>query len=173
MTNKPFQEVKAKFLDAWKSMGDTWGIARPMAQIHGLLMISEKPLSTDDVMRELVDLAWQRQHQPPGAGRLGDREARAPSRGPQGVFRKRKRHLGDALHHRPRAQAPGDRAGYQAPGRLPAGRRACPGSLPRAPGKSARYHESSRSSHEPTRRAADQQSTAAAFEILEVNTITA
>ena len=54
MTNKPFQEVKAKFLDAWKSMGDTWGIARPMAQIHGLLMISEKPLSTDDVMRELA-----------------------------------------------------------------------------------------------------------------------
>ena len=51
---KSFEEVKSKFLDAWGSMAGSWGIPRPMAQIHGLLMISEKPLSTDDVMRELA-----------------------------------------------------------------------------------------------------------------------
>jgi DNA-binding transcriptional regulator GbsR (MarR family) len=34
-------------------MGTYWGINRTMAQIHALLMISTRPLSTDDVMREL------------------------------------------------------------------------------------------------------------------------
>ena len=34
-------------------MGPNWGINRTMAQLHALLMVSEKPLSTDDVMKEL------------------------------------------------------------------------------------------------------------------------
>jgi DNA-binding transcriptional regulator GbsR (MarR family) len=34
-------------------MGPQWGINRTMAQLHALLMVSEEPLSTDDVMREL------------------------------------------------------------------------------------------------------------------------
>ena len=52
--SKRFEEVRAKFLDAWGNMGVTWGIGRTMARIHGLLMTAEKPLSTDDVMRELA-----------------------------------------------------------------------------------------------------------------------
>jgi DNA-binding transcriptional regulator GbsR (MarR family) len=34
-------------------MGTYWGINRTMAQIHALLMISTRPVSTDDVMRAL------------------------------------------------------------------------------------------------------------------------
>src|SRR5262249_4125968 len=43
-----------RFLNAWAEMGPKWGVPKAMAQIHALLMISEKPLSTDDVMQELA-----------------------------------------------------------------------------------------------------------------------
>jgi DNA-binding transcriptional regulator GbsR (MarR family) len=45
--------ARSCFIQAWGEMGAKWGIGRAMAQIHALLMISEKPLSTDDVMQEL------------------------------------------------------------------------------------------------------------------------
>ncbi len=48
-----YQEAKEKYLQAWGSLGSSWGVNRTMAQIHGLLMISTKPLSTEDIMEEL------------------------------------------------------------------------------------------------------------------------
>ena len=47
------EEAKNRFIHSWGEMGPQWGINRTMAQLHALLMISEKPLSTDDVMAEL------------------------------------------------------------------------------------------------------------------------
>ncbi len=46
-------EAKARFLQCWGEMGSGWGINKAMAQIHALLMVSEEPLSTDEIMQEL------------------------------------------------------------------------------------------------------------------------
>ncbi len=46
-------ELRTEFIRSWGEMGTYWGINRTMAQIHALLMISTRPVSTDDVMREL------------------------------------------------------------------------------------------------------------------------
>jgi DNA-binding transcriptional regulator GbsR (MarR family) len=48
------KEAKARFLDSWGEMGPKWGIQKSMAQIHALLMVSDRPLSTDEVMEELA-----------------------------------------------------------------------------------------------------------------------
>jgi DNA-binding transcriptional regulator GbsR (MarR family) len=48
------EEARDRFIDSWAEMGPRWGIPRAMAQIHALLMISEIPLSTDDVMEKLA-----------------------------------------------------------------------------------------------------------------------
>jgi DNA-binding transcriptional regulator GbsR (MarR family) len=48
-----YQEAKEKYIQAWGSLGSSWGVNRTMAQIHALLMISTKPLSTEDIMEEL------------------------------------------------------------------------------------------------------------------------
>jgi DNA-binding transcriptional regulator GbsR (MarR family) len=53
LIDKSYADAKQRFLDAWGDMGTKWGINKAMAQIHGVLMLSEKPLSTDDVMKEL------------------------------------------------------------------------------------------------------------------------
>jgi DNA-binding transcriptional regulator GbsR (MarR family) len=45
--------AKQKFVTSWGEMGSCWGINKTMAQIHALLIASEKPLSTDEVMKEL------------------------------------------------------------------------------------------------------------------------
>jgi len=47
------EESRSRFIDSWAEMGPKWGIPKTMAQIHALLMVAEKPLSTDDVMEEL------------------------------------------------------------------------------------------------------------------------
>jgi DNA-binding transcriptional regulator GbsR (MarR family) len=47
------KEAQEKFIGAWGAFGTQWGINRTMAQIHALLLISEKPLSTEDIMQEL------------------------------------------------------------------------------------------------------------------------
>jgi DNA-binding transcriptional regulator GbsR (MarR family) len=47
------EHARFQFIQSWGEMGPKWGIPKAMAQIHALLMISEKPLSTDDVMRDL------------------------------------------------------------------------------------------------------------------------
>ena len=45
--------AKRQFVQSWGAMGACWGINKTMAQIHALLIASEKPLSTDSVMEEL------------------------------------------------------------------------------------------------------------------------
>jgi DNA-binding transcriptional regulator GbsR (MarR family) len=47
------QQARDRFIHSWGEMGSNWGVGKTMAQIHASLMISEKPLSTDDIMKEL------------------------------------------------------------------------------------------------------------------------
>src|SRR5689334_11006849 len=47
------KEAKAKFLNAWGTLGNSWGINRTMAQIHALLLVSEEPLTTEEIMKDL------------------------------------------------------------------------------------------------------------------------
>ena len=47
------EEAKAKFILSWGQLGSEWGINRTMAQIHALLLISDKPLCTEDIMEQL------------------------------------------------------------------------------------------------------------------------
>lgn len=46
-------EAKRKFIDSWGTFGTKWGINRTMALVHGLLLVSEEPLSSEDIMDEL------------------------------------------------------------------------------------------------------------------------
>ncbi|QMU63680.1 MAG: transcriptional regulator [Flavobacteriaceae bacterium] len=47
------QEAKLKYIQTWGGLATSWGINRTMAQVHALLLISEKPLSTENIMDEL------------------------------------------------------------------------------------------------------------------------
>jgi DNA-binding transcriptional regulator GbsR (MarR family) len=58
MNEKPTQPdllttARDEFISQWGAMGGAWGINRTMAQVHALLMTSEKALTTDEVMDEL------------------------------------------------------------------------------------------------------------------------
>lgn len=46
-------EGKEKFLHIWGSMSAQWGISRAMAEIHGLLLMSEEALSAEGIMEQL------------------------------------------------------------------------------------------------------------------------
>ncbi len=46
-------EAKKEFIQAWGSLGSSWGINRTMSSIHALLMSNSKPMSTEDIMAEL------------------------------------------------------------------------------------------------------------------------
>lgn len=48
-----FEEAKQKFLQAWGALGSSWGVPRTMSQIHALLMVSPRPMSTEEIMDEL------------------------------------------------------------------------------------------------------------------------
>jgi DNA-binding transcriptional regulator GbsR (MarR family) len=48
-----YNEAKEELIQAWGNLGYSWGLNKTMAQIHALLMISPKPLSTEDIMEEL------------------------------------------------------------------------------------------------------------------------
>ena len=48
-----FNEAKAQFIQTWGKLGSEWGINRTMAQVHAILLISPKPLCTEDIMEEL------------------------------------------------------------------------------------------------------------------------
>jgi len=48
-----FSEARQEFIQIWGSLGSNWGINKAMAQIHALLMATEQPLTTDEVMEEL------------------------------------------------------------------------------------------------------------------------
>jgi DNA-binding transcriptional regulator GbsR (MarR family) len=52
MNDKLFRSQE-KFIIQWGALGTAWGINRTMAQINALLLISPKPLTTDDVMDRL------------------------------------------------------------------------------------------------------------------------
>ncbi len=47
------EQAKNQFIQTWGSYGTQWGINRTMAQIHALLLVSEGPLSTDEIMQHL------------------------------------------------------------------------------------------------------------------------
>ena len=46
-------EAKEQFIQSWGILGSQWGINRTMAQVHALLLVASKPLSTDDIMEQL------------------------------------------------------------------------------------------------------------------------
>jgi DNA-binding transcriptional regulator GbsR (MarR family) len=46
-------EAKEKFTQSWGTLGSSWGINRTMAQIHALLLVTNKPLSAEDIMASL------------------------------------------------------------------------------------------------------------------------
>lgn len=50
---KQFDSIKHNFIQQWGTLGSNWGMNKTFAQVHGLLMVSDQPLSTDDVMNEL------------------------------------------------------------------------------------------------------------------------
>ncbi|MFY7899926.1 MAG: GbsR/MarR family transcriptional regulator [Chitinophagaceae bacterium] len=47
------QEAKQQFIQSWGVLAGQWGINRTMAQVHALLLVAEKPMSTDDIMDAL------------------------------------------------------------------------------------------------------------------------
>jgi len=48
-----YKEAKEELIQAWGNLGYSWGLNKTMAQIHALLMISTKPLTTEEIMEEL------------------------------------------------------------------------------------------------------------------------
>ncbi|MEQ8469832.1 MAG: helix-turn-helix domain-containing protein [Marinoscillum sp.] len=48
-----YQNAKHQFIQAWGTLGSSWGINKAMAQIHALLLISPDPLTADEIMEEL------------------------------------------------------------------------------------------------------------------------
>jgi DNA-binding transcriptional regulator GbsR (MarR family) len=52
MTDR-YQEIREAFINQWGVLGSQWGVSKTMAQIQALLMTSEDPLTTDDVMAAL------------------------------------------------------------------------------------------------------------------------
>ena len=47
------EQAKLKYIQTWGSLATSWGINKTMAQVHALLLISTKSLSTEDIMEEL------------------------------------------------------------------------------------------------------------------------
>jgi DNA-binding transcriptional regulator GbsR (MarR family) len=47
-------ESKEKFINAWGTLGTSWGINRTMAQVHALLLVSPDALSAEEIMEELT-----------------------------------------------------------------------------------------------------------------------
>ena len=48
-----YDEAKHKFIQAWGTLGSSWGINKAMAQIHALLLIAPEPMSAEEIMDEL------------------------------------------------------------------------------------------------------------------------
>jgi DNA-binding transcriptional regulator GbsR (MarR family) len=46
-------EAKEKYIQTWGTFATNWGINRTMAQVHALLLASDRALSTDEVMEQL------------------------------------------------------------------------------------------------------------------------
>jgi len=46
-------EAKLKYIHTWGSLATSWGINKTMAQVHALLLVSNKPMSADAIMKTL------------------------------------------------------------------------------------------------------------------------
>lgn len=47
------EQARERFVQLWGTLGSNWGINRTMAQVHALLLISPRALSTEEIMEEL------------------------------------------------------------------------------------------------------------------------
>lgn len=47
------QHFKEEFVAEWGALGPAWGMTRTVGRIHALLMISEDPVTTDEIMEAL------------------------------------------------------------------------------------------------------------------------
>ena len=45
--------ARDEFITQWGAMGSAWGINRTMAQIHALLLVTDRALSTDEIIDDL------------------------------------------------------------------------------------------------------------------------
>jgi len=52
-TQEALDRVEQEFVDLWRNMSSLWGITPTMAQIHGLLFVTGKVMSSDDLMARL------------------------------------------------------------------------------------------------------------------------
>jgi hypothetical protein len=64
-------EAKEQFVSTWGALGTNWGINGTMARIHALLLTSDEPLTTEDVMEQLKNKPWKCQHEYPRFNGLG------------------------------------------------------------------------------------------------------
>jgi len=48
-----YEQARRKFINAWGTLGSSWGINKTMAQIHALLMVSPEAMSAEDIIKEL------------------------------------------------------------------------------------------------------------------------
>lgn len=48
-----YKDAKQNFIQAWGTLGSSWGINKAMAQIHALLLLATEPLSAEEIMDEL------------------------------------------------------------------------------------------------------------------------
>ncbi len=53
MRTMKYKEAKEELIQAWGNLGHSWGLNKTMAQIHALLMVSPKALTTEEIMDEL------------------------------------------------------------------------------------------------------------------------
>lgn len=49
----PLSNARSNFVQGWGALGSSWGISKTMAMTHALLLVSDEPRSTDDIMAEL------------------------------------------------------------------------------------------------------------------------
>ena len=46
-------DAKLRFIEAWGTLGSSWGVTRTMAQIHAYLILAPVPKSTEEIMEDL------------------------------------------------------------------------------------------------------------------------
>ena len=47
------EQAKIKYIHTWGTLASSWGVNKTMAQVHALLLVSTKPLSSEDIMEAL------------------------------------------------------------------------------------------------------------------------
>jgi DNA-binding transcriptional regulator GbsR (MarR family) len=47
------EQSKDEFIAEWGALGPAWGMTRSLARVHALLMVSDEPLTTDEIMERL------------------------------------------------------------------------------------------------------------------------